>query len=202
MVRKRDRYTRLHAKRTRPKTPAPKTGWVLAELARISQVPLRTLRYYVELNLLEPSEFRGTSTRYQRRELLRLLGILRMKSEARISLAEIKRKLHALGEEQLEEWLLARPLPPAAAVVLGHPALGGGTMCSELPVHPVREAADARLTDDAAPIALGRSAPLVAGTETWQRVHLLPGLELVLRFDASPAVRRAAQSIYDEYLGR
>ena len=98
MVRKRDRYTRVTAKRTRPALPGPTDGWVIAELARIAQVPLRTLRYYVHLNLLAPSEFRGTATRYQRRELLRLFGILRLKSEVRISLAEIKRKLHALSE--------------------------------------------------------------------------------------------------------
>ena len=83
MVRKRDRYTRLTAKRTRPALPGPTDGWVIAELARIARVPLRTLRYYVQLNLLAPSEFRGTATRYQRRELLRLFGILRLKSEAR-----------------------------------------------------------------------------------------------------------------------
>jgi hypothetical protein len=53
----------------------------------------------------------------------------------------------------------------------------------------------------------GTGAALLAGSpsaqlETWQRVRLLPGLELMVRSDASPAVRRAAQSIYDDYVGR
>jgi hypothetical protein len=36
---------------------------------------------------------------------------------------------------------------------------------------------------------------------TWQRIALLPGLELLIDAAASPAVRRAAQSICAEYVG-
>jgi hypothetical protein len=37
--------------------------------------------------------------------------------------------------------------------------------------------------------------------ESWQRLELLPGLELLLRPSASPAAVRAAQAICREYLG-
>ncbi|MBN1611424.1 MAG: MerR family transcriptional regulator [Polyangiaceae bacterium] len=215
MVRKRDAYTRWRAKRSRPKTPAPKNGLVIAELARVSGVSLRTLRYYVQLKLLRPLELRGTATRYPRRELLRLLGILRMKSETRASLAEIRRKLDTLAEKELEAWLLAGPLPADAAAALG--ITGRGTAGS-----PRFDAAagtfdvNASWPGAAVPTASGcsepgasepgASAPIARyerGTvETWQRVCLLPGLELLVRCDASPAVRRAAQSIYDDYVGR
>jgi hypothetical protein len=43
-VRKRDRYTRLRAKRSRPTTPAPMTGWLISELSHMTQVSVRTLR--------------------------------------------------------------------------------------------------------------------------------------------------------------
>jgi DNA-binding transcriptional MerR regulator len=215
MVRKRDAYTRWHAKRSRPKTPAPKDGLVIAELARISGVALRTLRYYVQLKLLRPLEFRGTATRYPRRELLRLLGILRMRSETRASLAEISQKLDTLADPELEGWLLAGPLPPEAAAALGIP----GRPAADRPRFDPADGSfdvNASRAGAAASPAAGNSAPgtFEAGTsapvsrhergpvETWQRVCLLPGLELLVRADASPAVKRAAQSIYDDYVGR
>lgn len=34
----------------------------------------------------------------------------------------------------------------------------------------------------------------------WQRTELLPGLELLLSVNASPAVKRAAQRIIDEHV--
>jgi DNA-binding transcriptional MerR regulator len=143
----------------------------------------------VQLILLAPSEFRGTATRYQRRALLRLFGILRLKSEARISLAEIKRQLHVFSEKQLEAWLLARPLPPTAATALGlaTPSTDAKRVATSVPA----DAADSRL---------GGHASLAPATSTWQRVSLLPGLELMISADASPAVRRAAHSICAEYV--
>jgi len=39
-----------------------------------------------------------------------------------------------------------------------------------------------------------------APNEFWQRITLLPGLELFLRADAPEAARSAAQRICDEYV--
>jgi DNA-binding transcriptional MerR regulator len=187
-VRKRDRYTRLRAKRTRPKTPAPKTGWVIAELACIAQVPVRRLRHYVQMDLIQPSEFRGTATRYQRRELLRLLGIQRMRAE-HASLSKIKHTLQPLSDQELEGWLRTGPLSAEAAAALG-PATQAASAAS------LALAEGARARPDAANAGLGMDS------STWQRVCLLPGLELMIAANASPAVMRAAQSICDEYLAR
>ena len=181
MVRKRDAYTRRRAKRTRPKTPAPKNGWRIAELSQLSQVSVRRLRHYVELDLLEPLEFRGTATRYPRRALLRLLATLRLRAESRFGLAEIKRRLDALGDNELEAWLQSGPLPPTAAAALG-----------------VGAAAPAAVSGNA--VATQPTA-LRASSTTWQRIVLLPGLELMIDAQASPVVRRAAQSICAEYVG-
>jgi DNA-binding transcriptional MerR regulator len=185
MVRKRDRYTRARAKRSRPKTPAPKTGWLIAELAALSETPIRTLRYYVEQRLLRPSEFRGTATRYQRRELLRLFAILRLQSETKLTLSEIRAQLDALGEPELTAWLLARPLPPTVAALLGT-----GTT----------DAATAQGASGAS--ATTEGALEHALVETWQRMWLAPGLELLLRSDASPEVRAAAHRICADYLAK
>jgi DNA-binding transcriptional MerR regulator len=189
MVRKRDRYTRARAKRSRPHTPAPKSGWLIAELAELSATPIRRLRYYVEQRLLRPSEFRGTATRYQRRELLRLFAILRLRSEARLTLSEIRQRLDALSEPELEAWLLTRPLPAAIAALLGASSTSTATT----------QAAGSPLSGAAAASKEAVAAPLI---ETWQRIALGPGLELMVRSDASPELRSAAHRICADYLAK
>jgi hypothetical protein len=187
-VRKRIRYTRQRAKRTRPQIPAPQTGWVIAELARLSQLPVRRIRNHLEHRLIEPTEVRGIATRYQRRELLRVLGIARLRAETSANLTAIKRKLDALGDRDLEAWLRTQPLPPAAAAALGFP----------MP-------AAHRKSTAYGPGGLAPASNLQPGSarigSTRQRVSLLPGLELMIAADASPAALNAAHRIWEEYVG-
>lgn len=178
-VRKRGQWTRSRAKRGRPKTPAPTTGWLLAELAALTEIPITTVRHYVVHRLLRPGEFRGTLTRYQRRELLRLVAIRRLKAEQDLTLDEIRRKFEELGEASLEEWIRSGPLSPTVAAALG----------IELP--PV------------VPVTAGTVGAFASSAiEHWQRITLLPGLELMLRSDAKPAAVSAAQRICEEYVVR
>ncbi len=57
----------------------------------------------------------------------------------------------------------------------------------------------------AAPSTAGANANQAGGpwldAERWERVALLPGLELSLRADASPAIRRLAAEIATQYRG-
>lgn len=183
VIRKRGWWTRSRAKRGRPKTPAPETGWLLAELAQLTELPITTLRHYVVHRLLHPGEFRGTLTRYQRRELLRLIAIRRLQAEQKLSLKEIRQKLEELGDAALEEWLRSGPLSPAVASALG----------IELP-------ASAPL--QAVPGSSGAALLQADAMQTWHRITLLPGLELMLRSDAKPAAVMAAQRICEEYVVR
>jgi DNA-binding transcriptional MerR regulator len=145
----------------------------------LTGVTVRALRNYVAQGLLVPTEFRGTSTRYSRRELLRLLAVLRGRNESRLTLAQMKQRLDGRTEDELEAWLKAGPLPPAAAIALGI----------------VPEAHGAQEREET---GLDRWKPQV---EAWQRIELLPGLELLLGPGASPAAMRAAQAICRDYLG-
>jgi hypothetical protein len=134
----------------------------------------------VQQRLIRPIERRGTATRYDRRELLRLLGLTRLKHEGKSTLAEKKRKLEAMGDEKMEEWLRSGSLPPAAASALGF---------------------DVATTKETSAAAQDPFVdPGAAGIEHWQRIALLPGLELMLRADARPSARLAAQRIIDEYV--
>jgi DNA-binding transcriptional MerR regulator len=160
---------------------------LLAELAQLSGQPVTTVRYYVQERILRPLEFRGTATRYPRRELLRLLGLQRLKLEGKSSLVEMTRKLDALGEAELAQWLSTDPfhLPPAAVAALG----------IECPSFAPKGApfVPASMQTQSSELLSSRS-------EVWQRVTLLPGLELLLRADAKEPAKLAAQRICEEYV--
>jgi DNA-binding transcriptional MerR regulator len=165
-------------------------GWLLAELAQLTGLAETTVRYYMHRRIIQPIQVRGTATRYDRRSLERLLGVMRLKiEEQETTLADKQRKLDAMDDAELEQWVRAGSLPPAAAAALGfEPA-------------PVVDLAgtitDAKPHDETSmesPPALG----IVEG-EQWQRVALLPGLELMVRADAKGLARIAAQRICQEY---
>ena len=182
MVRKHDAWTRLKSnrRRRRPKTPAPKNGWLLGELAQLTGLSETTVRYYVQQKLLRPIERRGTATRYDRRELLRLVAFLRLRMDGKLTLGEKKRNLDSMGDEAVERWLREGPVPSAAAKALGfESAPTPGSI--------------------AAPVAAPQTGQGVP-SEGWQRITLLPGLELHVRADAKGAARLAAQRICEEYV--
>jgi DNA-binding transcriptional MerR regulator len=153
---------------------------LIRELSQMTQTTIRTLRNYVTAGLITPLERRGTSTRYGRRELLRLLAVLRARKETKLTLAAIKQKLDAFPDGELEAWLREGPLPPLAAAALG--------------IAP--ETAPA-----AAPTAERPLERWSAQMQTWQRIELLPGLTLMLGPDPSPAATNAAGAICAQYLG-
>lgn len=150
----------------------------MAELAERAGTPISTLRYYVQQRLLRPIERRGTATRYERRELLRLLGFLRLKGDDTATLAEKKKNFESMGDEKLEEWLRSGPLPAKAAQALG------------LETASSASAGSLRATIDTT------RAPV----EHWQRIVLLPGLDLMLRVDAKEAARIVTQQIIEQYV--
>ena len=166
--------------RRKLKTPAPKNGWLLNELAELAEIPASTVRYYVQQRLLRPIERRGTATRYERREFMRLLGFLRLKGDDSLTLAKKKERFDAWNDEEMERWLRAGPLPPKAAQALGMES-------APLASAAVSQVPSVQIVGDS------------TGIEQWQRLTLLPGLELMLNADAKGATRIVAQRIIDEY---
>jgi DNA-binding transcriptional MerR regulator len=175
MVRKREAWTRhKDARRKRKPRRPPGPGLTIAELERLTLVPRRSVADYVRRGLLVAPEFRGTATRYQREHLLRLLGIRLLKAEGVTSLKQIHARLQTMGSQELESWVLARPLRSEVAQVLGA-SRPQRTVTSERP----------------AIAATGGSAAVPRAT--WQRVEFLPGLELTWREDAGPLVQQLAE---------
>lgn len=189
-------------RRSRPKKRrrnAPSTGWLIAELAQLAGVSVRTVRHYLTRQVLVSPEFFGVQTRYDRVHLLRLLAIPVLKARGLRRLTDVRRKLDELGQAGLVQLLQTQPLPAATRTALGLPP---DARSPEAPLHSqaaARTAAPAVATFQSQAAA---DATNSATTETWHRLQLMPGLELNLRSDASPFVREAAQQIRERYSAR
>ncbi len=174
MARRRSRATRIQdlgRKRRTRRPPGP--GWTIAELEQLSGVTRRTIADYVRRGLLSAPEFRGTATRYQRHHLLRLLAVRLLRRDGVSRLARIFRQLQAMGDQQVESFVLSRPLPTATLRALG---------ATQPSTNPSGKPPATSTATEAAPVA-----------ETWQRAVLMPGLELTWRREAGPLVERLAQ---------
>ncbi|MGK3991341.1 MerR family transcriptional regulator [Sorangium sp. So ce136] len=178
----------------------------LAELAQASAVSPRTIRLYVARELLPPPMVRGTSTSYGQEHLLRLRAIARLRAEKGLRLVDIQRRLAKLSPAALAD--LAGPLPPEVATSPAAPAHRAGRARKPLPPPVGANARDPLPTPVGAsardplplPGASARDAlPLPGGLERWERLALLPGLELHLRSDATAVVRRIAAEIHARY---
>jgi DNA-binding transcriptional MerR regulator len=184
LVRKRSVRRRTRARRPRKKTIAPTTGWLLAEVSHLTGLPLRRIRYYVTAGVLTAPEFHGRATRYQRSHVLRLLGLGMLKARGMKSIKLITQGLNELGDEGLEK-MLRRHLAAHTAAALGIEVLA--------PAVSPTPAAGAVAT-----VSQGSASP----RESWQRVHLFPGVELMVRDDASVSAQRSVQEIIARYTGQ
>lgn len=177
MAARRYRYgagKRRNRKRKKRKPLPPRSGWTLRELAALTQVAPRTIGDYVRRGLLTGPEFHGRATRYQREHILRLLAIKAAKAEGAAGLTAVKLRLETMGTAQLETWLLGRGLQPAVAKALN---VGAAV---------------------ATPANAG-GLPAQVEPEMWQRIVLLPGLELSKRSGAGPLATDVANALFKHF---
>ena len=169
------------------------TGWLISELAALTQTPPRTLRYYQSIRLLPSLAFRGTSTRYQRVHLLRVLAIQRLKAE-RVALIAIRQRLEGMSEDELLAFASERGVSRALAKALDLPSVVAVAVASR----------ESDFTHPSVTPLGGESAPLqdeAVAREGWRDLRLLPGLELRVSQDASPLAHRLVREIYEVYVG-
>ena len=91
----------------------PDDPYTITDLARLSGVTPRTVRYYVAQGLLPSPEQAGPSTRYGEGHLARLRLIRRLQRE-HLPLAEIRARVAPLGDDEVAR-LVAADSDPAAA---------------------------------------------------------------------------------------
>lgn len=105
---------------TIPDHSAPPRKFSLDELCTLTMLPVRTVRYYIQIGLLDRPEGEKRGAHYLARHLDQLLRIKQL-SEAGVSLERIREVLHG-GQEPVPP----RPRQPGQISVRSHVWLGAG----------------------------------------------------------------------------
>jgi DNA-binding transcriptional MerR regulator len=125
----------------------PDAGFTLSELSALSDVPSRTIRYYIAQGLLPAPGREGPSTRYDEAFLARLRLIKQLRA-THLPLAEIRKRLAVLSDE--EAIALAEtpaPEPPDGALDYVRALLGeSGAPGARVPPAPSAPSAPLRLS--------------------------------------------------------
>lgn len=158
-------------------------GYPIQKLAEKAGVSVRTIRFYIDEGLLATPPIKGRYSVYNDEYLDRLELIRRLKSSF-LPLKEIRDRVTSLSWAEIKQ-ALAQPEQQA-------------------PQRQVNERGESALsyitnllsTSPAPPRAKMRQSATLQ-PEAWERLILVPGIELHIRSDASPANQRLARQIID-----
>ena len=158
----------------------------LAELADLAGVTPRTIRYYVSQGLLPAVANPGPGAKYDDEHLARLRVIRRLQREHQ-PLAEIRRQLDGLDDEQIRELVTpARPQHDGSALDYVRRVLSSraGTAEPALayttePLTPASAATYAP-TEPAVPAADVTTEPRIERSQ-WERIAVGPDVEIHIR---------------------
>jgi DNA-binding transcriptional MerR regulator len=174
----------------------PDDRYALTELADLAGVTPRTVRYYLSQGLLPAVGQSGPGSKYDHGHLARLRLIRRLQAE-HLPLAEIRRRLDALDDDQIRELAGSeRPAPPPGSAldylrsVLGgqasrRPATPGPGFAARAPRPAsapdlVAERLDERYAATPATALAATAAPPIERSQ-WERIVLAPDVELHIR---------------------
>ena len=189
------------------------SSFSLADLCDLAGVTPRTVRFYIAQGLLRPPSGAGPSARYEDGHLYRLRLIKRLQKE-HLPLAEIRMRLDALGDQEVER-LVSEPAPPVdsaadyVARVLGSkgafkPAWSPSPPAPAPGPYPAVPPAAARIAEPPASYVLPAMAapePAATGPETvrsqWERISLTPDVELHIRRPLSRHQNRQVERLLE-----
>jgi DNA-binding transcriptional MerR regulator len=147
----------------------------LTELADLAGVTPRTVRYYLGQGLLPGAGQAGPGSRYEAGHLARLRLIRRLQGE-HLPLAEIRRRIEALDDDEIRELAgnASPAAPPDSALEYLRTVLAASH--SKAVAEPSAEpygSTRARVVQDSSAQPLERSQ--------WERIVLAPDIELHIR---------------------
>ncbi len=151
--------------------------YTLQELATAAGKKERTVRYYQQLGLLRQPGQIGPGAHYDEDDRLRLLLIGRLQSEG-LSLSEIATRLGTLDEGGVRDEALRH----GSALDYIRSVLGGSTA--------TLAESTARLEASPTMAAPPPAPPPRAEATRWERIEVVPGIELHVRHPVSPERRR------------
>jgi DNA-binding transcriptional MerR regulator len=146
-------------------------GLSIAELASLVGATPRAIRFWVRQGVLPAPELHGPSTRYAPACVARIRAMRALRVHG-LALREVARRLRGASDAEIEAWSAGASPAPSA------PPSAGPASAPAAPAHGPGAAA-----------------------ERWQRVVLLPGLELHLRDGSGPLLESIAGEIAVRYGG-
>jgi DNA-binding transcriptional MerR regulator len=183
--------------------------WI-SELAARTGVSTRTIRYYIEEGLLPQPEIQGKYAVFNEDYLIRLKLIKYLK-DAYLPLREIKRKLESLMVAEMRDLLRKFEQDPSRA--LAELDIFPAETSKALPLDKdesldsatdyIQRALNRRPTSvreeplsfqASMPAPLPKSNPV---PESWQRIELMPGVELNIRQPQTSRMRRQVEELID-----
>lgn len=158
-----------------PRSNEPDPPYTLAQVAAAAGISPRTARFWAKQRLLGTARFRGPATRYSREHLVTACAIAVLREQG-LRYRQIQQRLAKLHNQQRKADIEAIAAPKLAVF--------------DAPAAPPA-------TPTAAPEA-GWTAPPDPSypAERWERLVLLPGLEVHVNPAGGPVLRRIAQQIY------
>jgi len=171
--------------------------YTIGELAKAAEVTPRTIRFYTAEGLLPPPVVRGRYGFYTDEQLHRLRAIAALK-EAFLPLSAIRAQLATLTPEELAALgAVDRPgrLSTASEYVRELMARRGLREEVRFSLAPPARA-DVVCSPPPQPEARARSTAIPC-SETWERVVLMDGLELLARLPLSSAARELRERILE-----
>jgi DNA-binding transcriptional MerR regulator len=157
----------------------------LRQLAQLAGIAPSTLRVYLQRDVLPRPPFKGSATRYERRQLLWLCAIRHLLATERLTLAAIRTRLNALSAPELEAYAIQHA--PSGKLA---DALGSASPAAS--VGPVSPALAGRV--DAWGDHVGKGGSAASHLPGWRRVELALGVELHVRDDAGVDVQELARA--------
>ncbi len=109
----------------------PRT-YPLHEIVRLTGLTPRSIRYYIERDMLPGPEQRGVATVYTHEQLVRLQAIPLLRKRERLRLAGVKKRLDKLSLQEIEAFVTPPAPPPPPPAPLSPPPSPG----EETPTYP------------------------------------------------------------------
>jgi len=158
---------------------SPDGSYTIGDLADLTDVTPRTIRYYVAQGLLASPSGAGPGARYDEDHLRRLRLIRRLQAE-HLPLAEIRKRIESMTADEVEA-AISRDVEAARGSALDYlDSVLGGHAAREVPMLFAIAARPAAPT-------LGRvalppaSPPPISERSQWDRIQLDPDIELHVR---------------------
>lgn len=187
---------------------ANETSLSIEELAERTQIPVRTVRYYIAEKMLPGPGSRGKGAAYTEEHLLRLRLIRRL-TERRAPLAEIRAVMARVTSDEVrallaEEDARAQTLEQATQAVSPKAYIAALLDQARAPQSPQKPPTAPRKPPppDASPLrmaapdtATSASASATASMSAWRRVELAPGVELHIQVEAEQRYRALIERV-------